>query len=340
MKTDRINYVIVGSFVLAMLVGLVVAVALLTGRTGATDAYHVMYRNVTGIKFGTQVLFEGFPIGQVEEIIPEPRKGGMRFRVEVGVIAGWQIPEDSVAQIAAAGLLAAVSININAGPSQKALEPGGEIRGKEAANIFAAMSSVAGEISELNESHIKPLLADLTKATRAFSALIEKDAQVALKRFADLAGDIAKRTPGIIAGIESFTANMDQSSEQLALLMAPENRQKVEAAVENINQATAQLRLFLRPENRQKLESITENIESTSAELRLQPRKPSSYEKLHVLVNPETGDLLKTTVFFVLGNVTEVAFSNIELNVNPAASLFRLDPPADVRVIELDEPAR
>ncbi len=82
------------------------------------------------------------------------------------------------------------------------------------------------------------------------------------------------------------------------------------------------------------------SCEKTSAELRLRPRKPSSYEKLHVLVNPKTGDLLKTTVFFVLGNVTEVAFSNIELNVDPAASLFRLDPPADVRVIELNEPSR
>jgi len=76
--------------------------------------------------------------------------------------------------------------------------------------------------------------------------------------------------------------------------------------------------------------------EKNVAELRLQPRKPSSYEKLEVLVNPETGDLLKTTVFFVLGNVTEVAFSNIELNVDPAASVFRFDPPADVRVIELN----
>jgi len=82
------------------------------------------------------------------------------------------------------------------------------------------------------------------------------------------------------------------------------------------------------------------SCEKISAELRLQPRKPSSYEKLHVLVNPQTGDLLKTTVFFVLGNVTEVAFSNIEINVDPAPSLFRLDPPADVRVIELNEPSR
>ncbi len=80
--------------------------------------------------------------------------------------------------------------------------------------------------------------------------------------------------------------------------------------------------------------------EKASAELRLRPRKPSSYEKLHVLVNSQTGDLLKTTVFFVLGNVTEIAFSNIELNVDPAASLFRLDPPADVRVIELGEPSQ
>ena len=80
--------------------------------------------------------------------------------------------------------------------------------------------------------------------------------------------------------------------------------------------------------------------EAATAELSLQPRKPSSYEKLHVVVNPQTGDLLKTTVFFVLGNVTEVAFFNIERDVNPAASLFRFDPPADVRVIELDDPSR
>jgi len=81
------------------------------------------------------------------------------------------------------------------------------------------------------------------------------------------------------------------------------------------------------------------SCEAASAELRLRPRKPSAYEKLHVLVNLETGDLLKTTVFFILGNVTEIAFSNIELNVDPAASLFRLDLPADVRVIELDQPS-
>jgi len=78
--------------------------------------------------------------------------------------------------------------------------------------------------------------------------------------------------------------------------------------------------------------------EAGEAELRLQPRKSASYEKLDVVVNPRTGELRKTTVYFVLGNVTEVAFSNIELDTHPPASLFHFDPPADVRVIELDEP--
>ena len=61
MKNNRLNYVIVGAFVLLVLAGLVASVALLTGRTGATDDYFAIYKNVTGVAFGSRVLFEGFP---------------------------------------------------------------------------------------------------------------------------------------------------------------------------------------------------------------------------------------------------------------------------------------
>jgi len=79
------------------------------------------------------------------------------------------------------------------------------------------------------------------------------------------------------------------------------------------------------------------SCEAERAELELLPRVEASYEKLHVRVNPSTGNLLGTTVYFVLGNVTDVAFSNIEINSDPGPEVFRLDLPADVRVIELDE---
>ncbi|MBM3581855.1 MAG: MCE family protein, partial [Alphaproteobacteria bacterium] len=81
MKASRINYFAVGLFVIASIVGLVVAIAVLSGRTGATDPYYAIYRNVTGVKFGTQVMYEGYPIGQVETVTPVPEAGRMTFRV-------------------------------------------------------------------------------------------------------------------------------------------------------------------------------------------------------------------------------------------------------------------
>ena len=56
------------AFVLAMGAALLVWLAVLSGRTGATDPYFILYRNVMGLSVGTQVLYEGYPLGLIEEI--------------------------------------------------------------------------------------------------------------------------------------------------------------------------------------------------------------------------------------------------------------------------------
>ena len=61
MKSSRVNYIIVGSFTLAMVTGIVVSVMLLTGRTGATDDYFTTYEDATGLKFGSKVFYMGYP---------------------------------------------------------------------------------------------------------------------------------------------------------------------------------------------------------------------------------------------------------------------------------------
>ena len=63
MREERRNYLVVGVFVLAVLAGLLVWLAVLSGRTGATDSFYVVYDNVMGVASGTQVLYEGFAIG-------------------------------------------------------------------------------------------------------------------------------------------------------------------------------------------------------------------------------------------------------------------------------------
>src|SRR5262245_52272878 len=127
MRIQNLNYAAVGGFVVAMLIACVATVSALTGRTGATDEYHLVLSNVADVKFGTQVRYEGFPIGQVERIVPVPVDNGMRFRLDVSIREGWRLPDDSLARVGSSSLLAAKTIDIASGKSATALKPGSEI---------------------------------------------------------------------------------------------------------------------------------------------------------------------------------------------------------------------
>lgn len=82
------------------------------------------------------------------------------------------------------------------------------------------------------------------------------------------------------------------------------------------------------------------SCEAPAVELELTPREATSYEKLYILTDPLTGDVSRTRIDDLLGNTTVVEFSNLEVNLDPPAGLFRFDPPAGVRVIDIAEPPR
>ncbi len=79
-----------------------------------------------------------------------------------------------------------------------------------------------------------------------------------------------------------------------------------------------------------------EFCDAADARLELIPRRPASYEKLRIRTDPRSGEILATTVVDLLGNVTEVSFTEIRSNLDPPSELFRFDPPSGVRVIDLD----
>ncbi|MBT3238501.1 MAG: MCE family protein [Rhodospirillaceae bacterium] len=222
MRNNKLNYVIVGTFVLAMLVGLIMSVVMLTGRTGSTDSYYAIYNNVTGVKFGTQVMYEGYPIGQVDEVTPVVGAGKMSFRVDFSIIEGWRLPNDSVANIAAPGLLSAITISISAGQSADTLKPGAEIDGEENADMFAVVSQVADDL--------RPLMKTIDGTVGSFGKLLETD-------ITEMVSDLAQRAPRIADNIEDFTGKINQSSDQLMALLTPENREKIEAMISNLDVA-------------------------------------------------------------------------------------------------------
>lgn len=77
-----------------------------------------------------------------------------------------------------------------------------------------------------------------------------------------------------------------------------------------------------------------------AVEIELRQREPTSYEKLTLLADPRTGDVSRTRIDDLLGNVTSIEFSNLQVNVSPSADTFRFDPPKGTRIIELGESTR
>lgn len=252
MRSSKINYLIVGLFVLTMISALVISIAMLTGRTGAVDKYYTYYYNVTGIKFGTQVVYEGYPIGQLESITAEEKDGRMRFRVDFSVVQGWKIPQDSIVEIAAPGLLAAVTLAIEAGSSNVALKPDQQVVSKERSDVFAVVSNVAGQLGDLMDSNIKPLLTNVNEAVTSVNKVIEKEGMTLFQDARQVTGDLselvklmARRVPKIADNIEQFSSRLNVTANELQKLMTPGTREKIEDVIVNLDKATVSMEALI-----------------------------------------------------------------------------------------------
>ncbi|HSV29200.1 MAG TPA: MlaD family protein, partial [Candidatus Omnitrophota bacterium] len=250
MRDARINYAVVGAFVLVMLVAGAVVVALLTGRTGSADTYFTHLNNVTGVKYGTKVTYEGFVVGQVEDIAPLRAEGKTRFRVKVSVREGWGIPADSVARVAASGILAAVAIDIKGGTAEAMLQPGAEIPGGPSANIFAVMNEVAGQVSDLNQNALKPLLATLNLRADALGKVLEQQAPEILANIAAITTDLATKTPRISADVERMTNTLSTK------VVNQPNAERIAQSIDNVADLTAGLK-----ESRHKVDAVLTSLD-------------------------------------------------------------------------------
>lgn len=206
MKHERVNYLIAGVFVLLSIAVLMWMLFEITGDSGPTDDYHVYYKNVNGLRYGTAVSYEGYLIGQVEGITPERDGAGTRYRVDFTVEKDWAIPDDSVAEISASGLLAQIFIGIREGQSDSSLSPGSEITGAANGGMMKAINEVAGEMQELTRSTIRPMLETLHHA------------------------------------INTVTQNLDAGLGGLADSVNENNRQNLSDLLANLNDASGDLK--------------------------------------------------------------------------------------------------
>jgi phospholipid/cholesterol/gamma-HCH transport system substrate-binding protein len=249
MKRDRINYVLVGAAVLVAFILLLGTLMAITGRSGKSTNYHVYYDNITGLAFGAPVFYEGYRIGQVDEIVPE-RNGKTRYRVEVAVRKDWPIPSDSVAQLQSSGLLADMSIGIKEGKSPQALAPGAEIRGLAGGDLFGAMNDLAGELTVLTRDRIRPLIDTLAQ------------------RIDSITGTIDANLPGLVEQTKQLITRLNAAAANVEQIVGKPNQEAISATLADIREVAGEL-----DETKARADALLSSLNATVEENRPEIRQ-------------------------------------------------------------------
>ena len=296
MRDSRKNYLLVGVFVLTMLSALLVWLAVLSGTTQSTTAYYMEFENVIGLSPGGQILFEGYPVGEIDDIIFTRGPDASVYRLNVNIRKNWGIPEDSLAVMTQASLLSAVVVDIQTASSNQMLAPDSRTPSLDSSNIMTAMTSVAAKLGNLADTNLQPLLENISGGTGSLKTL-SQDAPIILdnvKIFTKQLTTASTRLNHILnqsgGHIESILGKADQASGNISTLTTDfhQTRKQLDALlismrklVNNnrgeINHSVADLHHALEvvashvQEISSNLEATTRNMNELSTELRRNP---------------------------------------------------------------------
>jgi len=243
MRRENINYFAVGVFVLGMLAVFFGVLYKITGRTGPTDEYYVMYSNITGVKYGTPVLYEGYQIGQVEQIEPEHTSQGTRYRLRLSVVQDWKIPSDSIAHLVTSGLISAITIDIREGRSTTLLQPGGTLQGREAINVFAAINDVAEELHGLTRESLRPMIDNLNTQINMLATELHDLTTNSVRPLIDNINQ--KLGEQVFTDITELLRKLNMSADRMLVLMSDTNQQNLEQFLVNMEDASGTLNELL-----------------------------------------------------------------------------------------------
>ncbi len=296
MRDSRKNYLIVGTFVLTMLSTLLVWLAVLSGSIQTTTSYYIDFENVIGLSPGGQILFEGYPVGEIEDIVFIRRPEGAVYRLTITIREGWDIPEDSLAVMTQASLLSAMVVDIQAGTSTRQLAPGERIPSLGSTNIMTAMASVAAKLGNLADTSLKPFLDNLSGGTDSLTTL-SHDAPIILnnvKTFTHQLTTASTRLNGILdksggkietilgktelasGNISTLTTDFHHTRKQLDALLhsmrkiVSNNSGEIDHSIADLHHALEVVASHVQ-EISSNLEATTRNMNELTSDLRRNP---------------------------------------------------------------------
>ncbi|OGR25077.1 MAG: hypothetical protein A2139_08200 [Desulfobacca sp. RBG_16_60_12] len=275
---------IVGLFVvasLAALLAMVVIVAQQEGLFQEYNTYRTIFKNVSGLKSGSEVHLAGVTVGNVLTTAINP-EGNIVVTFQVLKKHSERIREDSRSTIGFMGLLGDKSLDLTSGSLKKApIPPDGLVTSVEPLDITQLLARAAPSLEDLQKviTNLVSLTDDLAEPGSDTRKILSEVRDIASKinagkgTMGKLVNDPAlyKDTADTMAQVRQFVGELEKGKGLIGTLLndpafkdqAVKTMAELQATFANLNKTTADLKEAAArlPDMAKKLESFIANLD-------------------------------------------------------------------------------
>lgn len=253
----RANYVLIGAFTLAVVLGVFGFVYWFQniGGTGERAFYRVQFEgSVSGLRTGASVLFNGIKVGEVNELKLDPQRP-KQVVAGISVDKNVAIRPDTEISLEFQGLTGISALSLKGGdPDQVPLIGGNTPKDQmptmvappgATQDVTAAAREALRKVQELieeNQKSIKSALANI----EVFTATLSRNADhidstlASIDKFAGALGSNSGRIDKIIMGLQNLSGGEDGKSGDVA-----EAARSIKTLADNLDKRTEELTVYV-----------------------------------------------------------------------------------------------
>ena len=217
----------------------------------SNNTYYVYFDDVSGLQESSRVKMRGVEVGNVRDIILLKDK----VKVEISIEAEYadMIPDNSVAEIASAGLMGGMEIYIIQGDSKKSMKDGGTFEGRVRPDMIGSLADKGGELLdnlnvtvdnlntllEDNGEGIGQLISNLESVTASIDTMLLSSSENIegaigdLRTFTTMLSDSSADIETMITNLESFSGDLADADLVNQLSTTVESLNSVLASIES-----------------------------------------------------------------------------------------------------------
>lgn len=191
-----------------------------------SDICYVYYGNVAGLQKSSRVTMRGVDIGNVSHIKLGKDSVEVALNIEHSYIE--MIPENSIAEVYAAGIMGGVEIAIIQGDSESSITPRSILQGRVRPDMLGELTNKGAELMEgmsqtvesvnkllaINSENLTSFVANLEKMGASISSIVEAtagnidNAMVDIEQFTSVLAESADNIENIVNNFDALTADV------------------------------------------------------------------------------------------------------------------------------------